>query len=380
MIKSGDIPLVSVIMPVFNAEEFVEQAIASILAQSYKKLEFLIIDDGSQDSTVEKIIQFKDSRIRLLTNERSLGIAASLNKGIIESKGKYIARMDADDISLKNRIEKQFDFMENNPQIGILGTGYYEINKQGERKKAYIYPNDDMEIKWKLLMGPIFPHPTVMFRKDVLIAFNINYNINYSATQDYELWSRLIHYTDGTNLPIPLLEYRHHYESFSETNTRIQERLRFQVSAQSLTKLTKTRIVSANLAEMFEKVVNYNFDSLSIPELKKGCELFFHALNNFYYRTYNSNIAKTKWRMELLFNFFNHFEKYIRKNIVDNESKINTPSIEFLQLRIIQKSLRCMLVYLKPEQLIYYPPGIIVYSIQLMKRLLIYHDKAIIKY
>ena len=380
MIKSRDIPLVSVIMPVFNAEKFVEQAIASILAQSYKKFEFLIIDDGSKDSTVEKIIQFKDSRIRLLTNEKNLGIAASMNKGIIESKGKYIARMDADDISLQDRIEKQFNFMEKNPQIGILGTGYYEINKQGERKKAYIYPHDDMEIKWKLLMGPIFPHPTVMFRKEVLIAFNINYNINFSATQDYELWSRLIHYTDGTNLPIPLLEYRHYYDSFSETNTIIQERLRFQVSAQSLTNLTKTRIVSARLAAMFEKVVNYNFDSLSLPELKKGCELFFHALDNFYHRTYNSNISKTKWRMELLFDFFNHFEKYIRKNIVDNESKKNTPSIEFLQLRIIQRSLRCMLVFLKPEQSIYYPPGIIVYSIQLMKRLLISHDKAIIKY
>ena len=84
--------------------------------------------------------------------------------------------------------------------------------------------------------------------------------------------------------------------------------------------------------------------------------------------------------MELLFDFFNHFEKYIRKNIVDIKSKNNTPSIEFLQLRIIQKSLRCMLVFLKPEQSIYYPPGIIVYSIQLMKRLLISHDKAIIKY
>ena len=367
-------------MPVFNAEQFVEQAIASILAQSYKKLEFLIIDDGSKDSTVEKIIQFKDSRIRLLKNEKNLGIAASLNKGIIESKGKYIARMDADDISLQDRIEKQFNFMEKNPQVGILGTGYYEINKHGERKKAYIYPHDDMEIKWKLLTGPVFPHPTVMFRKDVLIAFNINYNINYSATQDYELWSRLIHYTDGTNLPIPLLEYRHHYNSFSETNRIIQERLRFQVSAQSLTKLTKTRVVSARLAAMFEKVVNYNFDSLSLPELKKGCELFFHALDNFYHCTYNSNISKTKWRMELLLDFFNHFEKYIRKNIVDNESKNNTPSIEFIQLRIIRKSLRCMLVYLKPEQSIYYPPGIIVYSIQLMKRLLISHDKAIIKY
>ena len=217
MIKSRDIPLVSVIMPVFNAEQFVEQAIASILAQSYKKLEFLIIDDGSKDSTVEKIIQFKDSRIRLLTNEKNLGIAASLNKGIVESKGKYIARMDADDISLQDRIEKQCNFMEENPQIGILGTGYYEIDKNGERKQTYIYPEDDIEIKWKLLMGPIFPHPTVMLRKKVLVDHKIYYNVKYPATQDYELWSRLIHYTDGTNLPIPLLEYRHHYKSFSET-------------------------------------------------------------------------------------------------------------------------------------------------------------------
>ena len=116
-------------MPVFNAEQFVEQAIASILAQSYKKLEFLIIDDGSKDSTVEKISQFKDPRIKLIANKKNMGIAKSLNEGIYASNGKYIARMDADDISLQDRIEKQCNFMEENPQIGILGTGYYEIDK-----------------------------------------------------------------------------------------------------------------------------------------------------------------------------------------------------------------------------------------------------------
>ena len=287
--------------------------------------------------------------------------------------------MDADDISLQNRIEKQCNFMEENPQIGILGTGYYEIDKNGERKQTYIYPEDDIEIKWKLLMGPIFPHPTVMFRKQVLIDHNIYYNIKYSFTQDYELWSRLIHYTEGTNLSLPLIEYRHYSGSISESSSVIQEKLRLRISAQSLTNLTKTRIISARLAAVFEKVVNYDFESLSFPELKKGSELFFHAVENFYQQTYNTSISKTKWRMELLFDFFNHFEKYIRKNIVDNESKKNTPNIEFIQLRIIQKSLRCMLVFLKPEQSIYYPPGIIVYSIQLMKRLSRSHGRLLVR-
>ena len=357
-------------MPVFNAERFIEQAVASILEQTYKNLELLVIDDGSKDSTQEKITQFKDPRIRLITNHKNLGIAVSLNKGIDESRGKYIARMDADDISLQDRIKKQCNFMEENPQIGILGTGYYGVDKNGERKQTYIYPEDDIEIKWKLLMGPIFPHPTVMLRKKVLVDHKIYYNVKYPATQDYELWSRLIHYTEGTNLSLPLLEYRHHSESISKSDSVIQEKLRLQISAQSLTNLTKNQIISARQAAVFEKVVKYDFESLSVRELKQGCELFFHVLTKFYRRTYNSGISKLKWKSELLFNLYNHFEKFIRKNFIIEEVKINIPNIEFLQLRIIQKSLRFMRVFLKPEQSIYYPPGIIVYSIQLMKRLL----------
>ena len=367
-------------MPVFNAERFIEQAVASILGQTYKNLELLIIDDGSKDLTLEKIAQFNDPRIKLIPNNKNIGISKSLNKGIYASNGKYIARMDADDISLKDRIEKQCNFMEKNPQIGILGTGYYVVDKNGERKQAYIYPEDDIEIKWKLLMGPIFPHPTVMLRKKVLVNHKIYYNVKYQATQDYELWSRLIHYTEGTNLSLPLIEYRHHSESTSKSDSVIQEKLRLQISAQSLTNLTKTRIISARKAAVFEKVVKYDFESLSFPELKQGYELFFLVLKKFYMHTYNSNISKLKWKSILLFSLYFHFEKFIRKNFIIEEAKINIPSIEFLQLSIIQKSLRFMRIFLKPEQSIYYPPGIIVYSIQLMKRLLISYDKAVIRY
>jgi len=356
-------------MSVFNGEGYLKQSIQSILCQTFTDFEFIIIDDCSMDSTIKIINTYKDKRIRLIKNKINIGLSASLNIGIRASRGRYILRADADDISLPERLETQYNFMEKNPKIGILGTGYYAINKYGERKQVYIYPEDDIELRWKLLTGPVFPHPTVMLRKKVLIENDIFYNEKFSATQDYDLWSRLIHYTNGTNLSFPLIEYRHHSKSISESKSVIQEKLRFKVSAKSLTNLTKSRIILTRDAAVFEKVVKYNFKSLSPSDLKHGYEIFFYVLKMFCKHTYNSRASKLKWKSKLLFNFYSQFEKYIRKNFIFEKNEKNMPTIEFLQLRIIQKSLRYMLLFLKPEQTIYYPSGIIVYSIQLMKRL-----------
>ena len=172
MVKSY--PQISVIMAVYNGEKFLEEAIGSILKQTFLNFEFIIIDDGSEDTSLKIIKNFKDKRISILENNKNIGLSASLNKGIKLSKGKYIARMDADDISLPERLEKQYNFMERNPNIGIVGTGYDLINESGERMGTYIYPDNPVTIHWKLLTGPVFPHPTVMLRKKVLIENNLS--------------------------------------------------------------------------------------------------------------------------------------------------------------------------------------------------------------
>ncbi|MGV3004502.1 glycosyltransferase [Aerococcus urinaeequi] len=200
-------PLVSVIMSNYNTpEEYLYSSIESILNQTYQNFEIIIIDDASELPLTETLKKYNDQRIHIFENSENKGLAANLNTAIKCANGEYIARMDTDDISLPNRLQKQVDYLEDHPEVGVLGTSAIFF---GQRKRIKKVINSHEKIKTSLLFQNQMLHPSVMMRKNL---FNNSeaYDISFTTSQDYELWSRLIWETKFHNLPDILLKYRTH--------------------------------------------------------------------------------------------------------------------------------------------------------------------------
>jgi len=209
------IPTISVIMPVYNAEKYLVESIESILNQSLKNFEFIIINDGSKDKSLGIIKKYakKDKRIILLNNSRNLGLQKTLNKGLEVARGKYVARMDADDISLPKRLEIQFNYMEDHLEIFLVGSSAIVIDGNGNRLGIFKKFNNSSRIKKKLRKVNCIVHPSVMFRNN-----QIAYREKFKTSEDYDLYLRII--SSGkkiTNLSDPLLMYRITSGSFVST-------------------------------------------------------------------------------------------------------------------------------------------------------------------
>ncbi|MDD3012238.1 MAG: glycosyltransferase family 2 protein [Candidatus Gastranaerophilales bacterium] len=212
-------PEITVLMPVYNSEKYLKESIESILNQTFKDFEFLILNDGSTDQSVNIIESYSDSRIRLIHNEQNLGLISTLNRGIDLSQGKYIARMDSDDISFPERLEKQFKLMEEKKDIGICGTLFQVFGKHN-----YIpnHPENTELIKAYLIFGCYIGHPTIMIRKSILEQHDLKYDDNFKHAEDYELWTRVIKYSKFTNIQEILLHYRSHDSQICQKFTQIQ--------------------------------------------------------------------------------------------------------------------------------------------------------------
>jgi glycosyltransferase involved in cell wall biosynthesis len=209
--------MVSVIMPVFNAERFLKSAIQSILDQSFKDFELIIVDDGSKDRSFEIAAKFRklDSRIQLIRLLDNSGVAIASNMALQNSGGKYVARMDADDISLPERFSRQVEFMETHLDVGALGCGMRFMDENGRLLSAPPLFMGDLSIHWHSLFESPFFSATVMIRKSILSKWNLQYDPSYFHGEDYELWSRLLPLTKGENLSEILYHYRLHPESIT---------------------------------------------------------------------------------------------------------------------------------------------------------------------
>ena len=204
---------VSVILPVYNGAPFLKQAISSILSQTYTDFELVVIDDGSNDESVEIVKAIADHRVRLIANEINLGLPATLNKGIANSTGKYIARQDQDDFAAPNRLARQVGLMDANSDIGLLGTWAKILDEgvdgewiaSGEHK----HPVDDATLRWRLLWNSPFVHSSVMMRRNIFDAVG-----GYATEperlfpEDYDLWSRIAKISSVANIPDFLQFYR----------------------------------------------------------------------------------------------------------------------------------------------------------------------------
>lgn len=196
-------------MPVYNSSSYINKSIESILQQTYLNFELLIYDDNSTDGTLDIIRAYKDKRIIIFRKEHNTGYTESLRRGISAAKGKYIARMDSDDISFLTRFARQVDFLEDNPEYGIVGTQLRTIEESNEGQ-IWTYPLHNEDIKLHLLVDSPFAHPSVMIRKEVLEKNNLNYETKYEPCEDYKLWVDLLSFTKGANLNEVLVYYRLH--------------------------------------------------------------------------------------------------------------------------------------------------------------------------
>jgi len=201
-------------MSVFNGMPYLHESIESVLTQDFDQFELIVIDDCSTDGTLEYLESIKDTRMRIINNEINLGLSESLNKGIKISKGKYIARLDADDIAHKNRLWEQYIFLEQNPNIGLLGTGYNEIDKDNQIISIKVPIQVDYQLRWFSLFRNPFVHSSIMLRKCILDNYDIKYP-KMRVAQDYHMWNKIMEHTKAANLSTILISHRIHSNRIS---------------------------------------------------------------------------------------------------------------------------------------------------------------------
>tara|TARA_Y100001958_G_C21248503_1_gene581337 strand:- start:9065 stop:10063 length:999 start_codon:yes stop_codon:yes gene_type:complete len=288
-------PLISVIMSVYNGEKYIKESIDSILQQTYKNFEFIIVDDRSDDNTEHILTSFTDTRVKLIKNSRRIGQAMSLNKAIIQSKGKYIARQDHDDISVINRLMNQVRFMEKNPKIGLLGSNGILINEQSDEIKGYDVPSDCLKIKWTLLFRNQFLHSSVMIRSSILQKFKLLY-VDYKFSQDFDLWSKFASLSCLKNINENLIKIRKHTGSKSMKSDILKHEIPRGISFENINKILRIKKGNHNnlRAFIYPKEKNLSFNEVS-RSYKIILQLYFKFFNNKKCECYENRDDVVKW-------------------------------------------------------------------------------------
>jgi hypothetical protein len=233
-------PLVSVIMPVYNAEAYVSAAVESILNQTFTDFEFIIVDDGSSDGTPAILDGFRDRRLVRLRHAQNQGYVYGLNEGLQLARGQLIARLDADDIALVERFAQQVDLLQQRPEVVLVGSAYHIIDEQGALLRSYCPLQEDPLIRWQMLFQNSFIHSAVMFRLAPIRQHKLCYDPDFMPAEDYALWSQLLRYGEGANLPTPLVKHRRHSQQISQTSAQRQKRNADRVARANLAALGYT--------------------------------------------------------------------------------------------------------------------------------------------
>lgn len=210
-------PKVSIIMPVYNQEKYIDKTIKSLLNQSFRDFELIIINDGSKDKTEQIIKQFQDKRIKLFNNPKNLGLVRSLNRAIKESKGEYLARADGDDLYLPMRLEKQLEFIDAHPDYVVVGANAILIDQNNKEIGVITHPEIDKEIRIGLLRrSNVLLHPVSMIRASVLKDIGGYRNIFRFGAEDYDLWFRLLAKGKAYNIKENLVKRRFFKSAYSQ--------------------------------------------------------------------------------------------------------------------------------------------------------------------
>ena len=241
-------PCVSILIPVYGHEPYLEETLCSIANENFNKFEIVLVIENISEET-ENTIRNSQLKTRVVNYYESGGISGAFNHGLKYCEGKYVARMDADDKFTNNRISTQVDYLEQNPHVGVLGSGYKTIDEAGEYLGRVTPPQTHIAIKWGLLLKNCIAHPTVMIRRSVLPSTNRVYRSEYNLAEDYDLWTRLIEQTTFHNLTDALIEYR--IESNTKINTK-QERLSAQISQREIQKILPQRFSKKAINDMVD--------------------------------------------------------------------------------------------------------------------------------
>lgn len=212
---------ITVLMSVYNGATHLREAINSVLTQTIPNFEFLIIDDGSSDNSLEIIEGYDDSRIRVIKNRDNIGLTRSLNKGLKLARGEYIARIDCDDICLPSRLERQLEFMSQNPQVGVCGSWVIVMKKSGEYVRKFPISHD--EIQCFMLFKTPLAHPSVMIRKQVLTKNELKYDPYFLHAEDMALWDKCAMVCQMHNIDEPLIKYREHANQIGKKYRDVQK-------------------------------------------------------------------------------------------------------------------------------------------------------------
>ena len=216
-------PKISVLMPAYNSEKYIAEAIESILNQTFKDFEFIIVNDGSTDKTAEIIEKYakKDARIRFINNTKNQGIIAALNPGFAMCRGEYIARMDSDDISLPERFAKQVKYMDQHPGCGVCSSWAEKFGPNIAENRVLTYM-PTVKLLDFVIYGDKVCNPGSMIRRSVLVDNNIKYNPEYKHAEDYAFWVEVCKHSEIHNLQEVLLKYRWHDENVSVMHKKTQ--------------------------------------------------------------------------------------------------------------------------------------------------------------
>lgn len=227
-------PAVTVLMAVFNTETHLREAIDSILGQEFADFEFLIYNDGSTDGTAAVVRSYGDPRIVFVDNSSNRGVSHNMNEGIARARGRYIARMDGDDVAYPQRLALQVAYLDAHPEVGLCGAGVRYI---GASDTVIRVPEANDIIQHTLWLRNAFYQPVVMIRTSVLLEHNLRYDTRFDPAEDYKLWSDMSGVTELHNLPQILLDYRIHPHQISRRQSVKQQNNIDQIRRQQMARV-----------------------------------------------------------------------------------------------------------------------------------------------
>ena len=224
-------------MAAHDAEPFLRPALESALRQTEPDLELVVVDDGSTDATPAILERIRDPRLVVLRNEETQGLAASLNRALDIARGRYVARLDADDVAFEHRLARQVERLRTRPRVAVVGSAALEVDEAGRPGALHVMPSGPNVVRWAVLFSSPFFHPSVLVERAALERHGLRYDSEYLESEDYDLWARLLAHESGDNLLEPLVLYRTHPGQASQRRRRLQREFQRRVALREIARV-----------------------------------------------------------------------------------------------------------------------------------------------